>query len=110
MPLNDMSKDEGQHSSYQSTAILKELGEIKTAQAVSTNEMKNISVIISDIKNDVKEIKADFVNRREHNELVKIVNSQGEQLRNLEYFQIKVMGIATGASVVVYYVLKFIGK
>ena len=56
MPLNDMSKDEGQHSSYQSTAILKELGEIKTAQAVSTNEMKNISVIISDIKNDVKEI------------------------------------------------------
>ena len=105
MPDNLM---EDHNSNYQSTAILKELGDIKTGQAVGSNEMKNISATITEIKADIKFIKDDFVNRREHNELIKTVSDQGKQLKQLEYWQAKAIGYGGGASVVVYYLLKFI--
>lgn len=48
--------------------ILKELSDIKSSLAVNTSETANIKNNINDIKVDIKEIKNDFVNRREFNE------------------------------------------
>jgi hypothetical protein len=49
-------------------AILRELSDIKAALAVNTSETGNIKTSINEIKGDMKEIKMDFVNRREFNE------------------------------------------
>jgi hypothetical protein len=50
--------------------IMKELSDIKSSLAVNTNETANIKASIGEIKGDIKDIKDDSVNRREHTEVV----------------------------------------
>lgn len=45
--------------------ILKELSDIKASLAVNTNETANIKASVAEIKIDVREIKNDFVPKRE---------------------------------------------
>lgn len=54
----------------QSTAILKELSDIKSSLAVNTTETGNIKSTITEIKGDIKDIKADSISRREFNEIM----------------------------------------
>lgn len=60
----------------QSTAILKELSDIKSALAVNSNETINIKQRVTELQVDVKEIKNDFINRREFNEQVQALKQQ----------------------------------
>ena len=103
-------QEQVQISNYQSTAILKELSDIKSNLAINSTETANIKATIQEIKNDVKEIKGDVITRREHNELIKLVNDQGKQLQNLEYWQIKVSAYATAIAIIVSYLFKLFTK
>lgn len=55
----------------QSTAILKELSDIKSSLAVNTTETANIKLSITEIKGDIKDIKNDTVTRRELSDALK---------------------------------------
>ena len=104
----EMTGEQVQISNYQSTAILKELSDIKANQAVNQTETANIKATIGEIKTDIREIKVEQVTRREYNELLKVVANQGSQLQRLEYWQAKVIAYASVASVVIYYGLRLL--
>ena len=57
-----------QVNNNQSTAILKELGDIKISLAISNTKQVTIENAIVEIKADIKEIKQDSIGRREFNE------------------------------------------
>lgn len=87
-----------QQKDVHSTTILKELSDIKANLAVNSNETANIKASISEIKSDMKEIKNDFVNRREFNEALKAIreefnpNDKESRIRSLERFRWLLMG------------------
>ena len=60
----------------QSTAILKELSEMGKVLAVIDNRLKNVENTQIETKGDIKEIKSDFVNRREFNEAMKAMREE----------------------------------
>lgn len=57
-------------------SIMKELSDIKASLAVNTNETQNIKNSLGEIKVDMKEIKSEFINRREFNEAIVAVYDQ----------------------------------
>lgn len=76
--MGDQQNNKETIESNHSSAILKELSDIKASLAVNTNETANIKASISEIKGDMKEIKNDFVNRREFNEGIKSVREEAD--------------------------------
>lgn len=58
--------------------VLKELSDIKASLAVNTSETANIKGNITDIKTDMREIKNDFVNRRELNDALIVIRKTEE--------------------------------
>jgi hypothetical protein len=105
---NDMNAEQVQVSNYQSTAILKELSDIKSNLAINSTETNNIKSAIIEIKTDLREIKADFVTRREHNEILKDVSDSKKKVEKLEFWQVKVAAYATAAAIVINYLFKII--
>lgn len=85
---------EQQHDTSNINSILKELSDIKASLAVNTNETKNIKDNIAEIKTDMKEIKNDFVNRRELNEAIVAIYEQISPLKKIAYGLVGVVGIA----------------
>ena len=55
--------------------IMKELSDIKTSLAVNTTETQNIKETINEVKTDVKEMKKNYINQEQHNELIKRVST-----------------------------------
>jgi seryl-tRNA synthetase len=55
--------------------IMKELSDIKTSLAVNTSETQNIKDTINEVKSDVKEMKKNYINQEQHNELIKRVSA-----------------------------------
>lgn len=82
-PLND-----------QSTAILKELSDIKSSLAVNTNETANIKQRVTELQVDVKEIKNDFINRREFNEQITALSGRVDFFQKIVYSVFSVIGLA----------------
>lgn len=99
--------DESSHNS----AILKELSDIKASLAVNTNETANIKQSVAEIKVDIREIKTDFVTRREFNEAMKVINDTDpstdfeERIRTLEKFKWVLIGIFTVLQALASYVI-----
>lgn len=85
---------EEQNVVSQHTLILKELSDIKTGLAVNTTETSNIKESIGEIKMNIKEIKSDFVSRREFNEGLTVINEQISPLRKIVYGMVGLMGVS----------------
>lgn len=77
--------------------IMKELSDIKASLAVNTNETQNIKNSIAEIKSDMKEIKTDFINRREFNEAIVAVYEQISPLKKGMYGVVSaiILGVLT---------------
>lgn len=75
----------------QMTILMKELSDIKASLAVNTNETQNIKASIGEIKTDIKEIKNDFVNRREFSEAIKDLHEEISPLKKMIYAVISVV-------------------
>lgn len=89
----------------QVTAILNQLSDIKSSLAVNTTETGNIKSSMSEMKGDLKEIKNDFVNRREFTEKLGEVNGTIDLLKKIVYGTIGTVGVA-----IIYAVLRLILK
>lgn len=98
-----MGEDQNESTTTHLGTILKELSDIKASLAVNTNETANIKASIGEIKGDMKEIKNDFVSRREHNDSIKatkeesaaaiaIVKGEIGPLKKFVYGVISIMG------------------
>jgi hypothetical protein len=68
-----------------SHSLFKELSDIKASMAVNTAETQNIKTSIIEIRNDIKEIKDDFVNRREFTEGLTAVREEITPLKKVVY-------------------------
>lgn len=73
--------------------ILKELSDIKSSLAVNTNETANIKSRVGEIQADVKEIKNDYIVRREFNEQLETINKKVDFFQRLVYSVFSVMGL-----------------
>jgi len=73
--------------------ILKELSDIKASLAVNTNETANIKARVGEIQADVKEIKNDYIVRREFNEQLDTINKRVDFFQKLVYSVFSVMGL-----------------
>ncbi len=78
----------------QSTAILKELSDIKSSLAVNTNETANIKQRVTELQVDVKDIKNDFINRREFNEQITALAGRVDFFQKIVYSVFSIVGIA----------------
>lgn len=75
----------GNETNMQSdAAILKELSDIKSSLAVNTAETANIKTHITDIKTDIKEIKALYVTQSEYKTGRDLAVDHETRLRTLE--------------------------
>src|SRR5689334_11465800 len=83
----------------QSTAILKELSDIKSSLAVNTNETANIKQRVTELQVDVKEIKNDYIVRREFNEQVANLRDDISFFKKIVYAGFSVMGLAIASAV-----------
>ena len=83
--------------------ILKELSDIKASLAVNTNETANVKASVNEMKADIKEIKNDFVSRREHSDSLKAAKDEAakatqavkdeiQPLKKFVYGVISIMG------------------
>ena len=92
-------------------AILKELSDIKANLAVNSTETSNIKTSIVEIKQDIREIKTDFVTRREFNDAMKVLREEDpskdfeSRLRMLEKFRWQFAGGVGVALFVADYIL-----
>lgn len=77
--MADILPDHMDHT--QGTAILKELSDIKANQAVNSNETSNIKTRLTELQVDIKEIKNDFMTRREFNEAIGDVKEENAELK-----------------------------
>ena len=66
-----------------SNTILKELSDIKVSMAVNTNDTANIKSAMGEIRVDIKEIKNDFVSRREFTDALLEVRNEIHPIRKL---------------------------
>ena len=96
------------------SAVLKELSDIKASLAVNTNETANIKGSITEIKQDIREIKNDSVSRREFNESLESMKSLKGDVESLKEFRWKLAGItslaAAGMTFVGQLIIKFLTK
>ncbi|HEX5429850.1 MAG TPA: hypothetical protein VFX17_02090 [Patescibacteria group bacterium] len=95
----------------QHTTVLKELSDIKSSLAVNTNETANIKQSIAEIKLDIREIKTDFVTRREFNDAIKTLREEDPspdhetRLRAMERFRWLVTGALIILNIIGDYIL-----
>lgn len=75
-------------------AIGKDISDIKASLAVNTSETSNIKSNISEIRQDIKEIKLDFVNRREFTEALETIRLEIAPMRKFIYGLIAVVLLA----------------
>lgn len=75
-------------------SVLKELSDIKASLAVNTSETSNIKANISEIKVDMKEIKNDFITRRELEGYKQEVTDQLDPLKKSVYGVISITAVA----------------
>lgn len=87
--------NEEQTGNNTNNTILRELSDIKSSLAVNTSETANIKLTISEIKGDIKEIKNDFVNRREFTDSLIEIRKEISPIKKVVY----VGGSAIGLSV-----------
>lgn len=85
---------EGEQTNSQSSAILKELSDIKSSLAVNTNETANIKASLLEMKGDIKEIKNDFVSRREFNEVTMDIKNSISPLKKWMYGLMSAIGLS----------------
>jgi hypothetical protein len=71
-----MENMDGEQTNTQSTAILKELSDIKATLAVNTTETVNIKGSLTEMKVDIKEIRSNSVPRTEHTESLQAVRRE----------------------------------
>jgi len=90
----------------QSTAILKELSDIKSSLAVNTDETANIKQRVTELQVDVKEIKNDFINRREFNEQIATLSGRVDFFQKIVYSVFSVIGIAVLAAILRLVIIK----
>jgi len=77
--------NEEQTGNNTNNTILRELSDIKSSLAVNTNETANIKASISEIKVDIKEIKNDFVNRREFTDSLIEIRKEISPIKKIVY-------------------------
>ncbi len=82
----------------QSTAILKELSDIKANLAVNNSETINIKTSIAEIKIDIREIKNDYIARREFTEALVQIRGELSFFQKIVYSVFSVMGLAIAAA------------
>lgn len=75
-------------------AILKELSDIKASLAVNTNETANIKARIGEIQLDIKEIKSDYVIRREFTEALIEIRERLSFFQKIVYSIFSVIGLS----------------
>ena len=84
---------------HNASTILKELSDIKSSLAVNTSETANIKQSIAEIKVDIKEIKDDYVIRREFNEALIQIRADLAFFQKLVYSVFSVIGLAVVGAV-----------
>lgn len=82
-------------------AILKELSDIKSSLAVNTSETANIKNHITDIKADIKDIKALYVTINEYKSGRETVSDHETRLRTIESRVWKAIGALAILQIVV---------
>jgi hypothetical protein len=82
------------------SVLLKELSDIKASLAVNTSETANIKGSITEIKSDIREIKADFVSRREFNDGLASVRAEIALPKKLVYGMVAVILLAVIGAIV----------
>jgi len=92
-----MSQEEQQNGN--TGAILKELSDIKASLAVNTNETANIKARVSEIGTDIREIKNDYVIRREFNESLKDIRERVSFFQKIVYSVFAAIGLAVLGSI-----------
>lgn len=92
-------------------SILRELSDIKTNLALNTQQTSNLEKNVNEIKTDIKEIKNDYVSRREFNDFTResgektvthfvTMEERVNKLYSIVYWFMGLLGTATFASVV----------
>lgn len=112
-----------QLANYQSTAILKELSDIKANLAVNSNETKNIKESVTDLRADVKDLKLNVADRvaaleTEKSNKVEVDKTTGilferydqveARTRKLEDWRIWVVAYAAGGGAVAFFILNYV--
>ncbi len=92
-------------SSTDTSAILKELSDIKANLAVNSSETVNIKTTISEIKVDLREIKSNFVTQTQHKVLVDALADHENRIRANETFDDTLTGKMWGIGVLVSFVV-----
>lgn len=91
--------NEEERSVSQTALIMKELSDIKASLAVNTNETANIKQSMAEIKGDIKEIKNDFINRREFTDAISEIHNEISPLKKWIYGFMSTIGIAVLAAI-----------
>jgi hypothetical protein len=81
-------------------AVLKELSDIKASLAVNTNETANIKGSVTEIKTDIREIKNDFVSRREFNDGLTAVREEITPIKKVVYGMVGLILLAVVGAIV----------
>lgn len=89
-----MDDQQQQSQDHNFSTIIKELSDIKASLAVNTNETANIKANVTEIKSDIKEIKNDYIIRREFNEALKEVRARINFFQKIVYTVFATIGLA----------------
>ena len=90
--------NEEPQSNNLSNTILKELSDIKVSIAVNTNDTANIKTAMGEIRVDIKEIKNDFVSRREFTDALIEVRKEIHPIKKALWFVGSAIALAIIAS------------
>lgn len=80
--------------------ILNQLSAIRESLAINTTETANIKSTIGEIKDVIKIIQSDFVNRREFNEALITLREEISPLKKFVYGVISVLAITVFAAII----------
>lgn len=94
------------------STVLKELSDIKASLAVNTNETANIKQRVTELQVDIKEIKNEYINRREFNETITTLGipSIKKDVDDLKQYRWKLAGIVALAGSLGAGLVSFIGQ
>lgn len=93
-------ENEVKQTEVNQAAVLKELSDIKSSLAVNTNETANIKGSVGEIKVDIREIKNDFVNRREFNDALGSLRQELSPIKKVVYGLIGVILLAVIGAII----------
>lgn len=89
-----MAEQTEEKTIVQHLAVLKELSDIKSSLASNTTETSNIKNDVKEIRLDIKDIKNDFVSRREFTDGLETVRQELSPLKKFIYGLIAVVLLA----------------